>query len=522
MENLYNKKVIENWSFLYTPWAKEMLDCKDPHWCSQKGAQLSISEVLINGTLYAMDQHGMSALYGLPSERPDARDFCLTRFNTVLKLSPYIKDMFDGGEKAMSPKMAGTRALYIRGSRGGATFDSIPVGIVSLDEVDKMSQSAVALARERMSGQPNMLFREASTPSIPGRGVNLTFQDSTQDFFTFKCPHCSRWTHLIFPDCLVITATDSKDPGLKNSYLKCKECQHELKHEEKPIFLGSGKWEHTHSQRNIRGFHISQLYSCVLHPSRLAQSYLNSTHNPADEQTFFNSKLGEAHIVAGAAVTDEHINACKRFYVNQAPATSPVVTMGIDVGSELHFKIIEYRFEPVIFDVNMNSQARLLYYGKIAKKDKDPSYSALHYWVSKYNPVHICIDAAPERTSSEFFVKQYPYRAHTVNYHDSVDGKELSCPEHYKITANRSYWIDTYLGRYINKTIEIPQDVNTEFCVHVKGLTRMYEKDKNDEVVTRHVKGASRTDYAHCGVYCEIALKKAMESGYLGNIKVST
>ena len=203
IESIHDKKVIEPWSFKYHPWSKEMLDCKDPHWCSQKGAQLSISEVLINLSLFSIDQLSLSVLYGLPSERPDARDFCLTRFNTVLKLSPYIRSMFNE-HQAMSPKMAGTRALYIRGSRGGATFDSIPVGLVCLDEVDKMSETAVSLARERMSGHTNMYLREASTPSIPGRGVNKTFEKSTQDFFAFKCPHCSRLTHLIFPDCLII------------------------------------------------------------------------------------------------------------------------------------------------------------------------------------------------------------------------------------------------------------------------------------------------------------------------------
>ena len=496
-----------------------MLDCKDPHWCSQKGAQLSISEVLINLSLFSIDQLSLSVLYGLPSERPDARDFCLTRFNTVLKLSPYIRSMFNE-HQAMSPKMAGTRALYIRGSRGGATFDSIPVGLVCLDEVDKMSETAVSLARERMSGHTNMYLREASTPRIPGRGVNKTFEKSTQDFFAFKCPHCSRLTHLIFPDCLIITANDSKDPNIKNSHLICKECKHALDHDQKSDILATGQWVPKYANRNIRGFHISQLYSCTLHPSRLAQSYLDSTQNPADEQTFFNSKLGEAHIVAGAAVTDEHIEQAKRVYLNLATPTSPVVVMGIDVGTYLHFKIIEYRFEPIMFDVNMNSKARLLYFGKI--RSKLPGFPELHEWVARYNPVHICIDAAPERVSSENFVKNYPFRAHTVNYSDSVDGKELSCPENYKITANRSYWIDTYLGRYINKTIEIPQNIDNELSVHLKGLVRVYEKDRNGETITRHVKGATRTDYAHAGVYCEIALKKAYESGYIGNLKVKT
>lgn len=497
-----------------------MLDAKEDHWCSQKSAQMGVSEVLINLTLYLIDQKGLSVLYGLPSERPDARDFCLTRFDPAVKLSPYLQQLFAGGPSSTALKMAGTRALYIRGSRGGASFESIPCGAIFLDEVDKMTDTAVKLARERASGQVRLIMREASTPSLPGVGVNQTFDKSTQDFFTFPCPHCSRWTRLVFPDCLVITAEDSKDPNLRNSYIKCKECNHKLDHKEKPVFLGAGKWEPTFQNRNIRGFHISQLYSCTLQPYRLAESYLDSSSNLAEEQIFYNSKLGEAHVAEGAAVTDEHINACLRPYSNQTMPTSPVVTMGIDVGKFLHFKIMEYKFQPNARDVNLDSHARLLYYGKI--KTTNPGFTELNPIISKYNPALICIDAAPERISSEKFVKQFPGRGFTVNYSDSTDGKTLNETDLHKLTVNRTYWIDQYLGRYMNSTIEIPNSADQELRVHLKSMQKMYEKDRFGEVIGRYVKGSDRTDYAHCGVYCEIALRKAFEGGYVTNLKVNT
>ena len=64
---------------------------------------------------------------------------------------------------------------------------------------------------------------------------------STQEHWVFKCPHCSKKTELIFPDCLVITAESHSDPGIKDSHLKCKECGHKLDHAQKKEFLGVEK-----------------------------------------------------------------------------------------------------------------------------------------------------------------------------------------------------------------------------------------------------------------------------------------
>lgn len=481
---------------------------------------MGISEVLINDALYSLDQRKVSVLYGLPSERPDARDFCISRFDPAVRMSPYLQNLFSGGASSQAIKMAGYVALYIRGSRGEAVFDSIPCGAVNLDEVDKMSSSAVKLARERMSGHMSLLFREVSTPSVPGRGINQTFEKSTQDDYFFKCPHCSRSTQLIFPECLVITADSSRDPSLRDSHIKCKECNHKLEHNEKTTFLANGEWVPKYSNRNIRGFHINQLYSCTLQPWRLAESFLDSASDPADEQTFYNSKLGKEHVVAGAAVTDQHILNCMRPYVNGCTATSPIVTMGIDVGKYFHITILEFKFQPRVLDVNFDSLARILFTTSVLSTSTDAS--ELDTIIHQYNPMHICIDAAPERRLAEAFTRRYYGRAFTVNYVEGIDGKELISTAPNKLNVNRTTWIDQYLGRFMSNLIEIPMNIDEEFKIHIKSLKKMYEKDRFDETIARYVKSEGRTDYAHSGVYAEIALKKAFESGYVKNLKVGT
>lgn len=496
-----------------------MLDCKDRNWVGQKAAQMGFSEVLMNLAFYSVTKLQTAVLYGLPSERPDARDFSATRFDPAIDKSPLLSSLISKGTSNNFLKIFAGVPLYVRGSRGKAAFHSIPVGVALLDEVDKMSEKAVREAIERLSGQIDWRLCQVSTPSVPGYGISKTFQESTQDFFTFQCPGCSRWTELIFPECLVIPTDDPKDPKINDTYLKCKDCAIEIKHLQKPEVFKGGKWEPRFRGRNVRGFKISQLYSCTLHPARLADSYLHSRTNPADEQVLYNSKLGEDHVVAGAAVTEEHIMKAIRPFNNRSTSTSPIVTMGIDVGSQLHFKIIEYKFHPGWVDPNSESEARVLYYDRI--KNDTPGFDNLMPFVREYNPIAICIDAAPERISSEKFCLRLFGRAFTVNYNDHTDGRTISTTDDLKLTVNRTYWIDQYLGRYMNGIITLPAQTNEELKVHLKSLKKMFEKDRFGETIGRYIKTEGRTDYAHCGVYCEIALRKAFENGLMSNLRVN-
>lgn len=504
-------------SYKYFPWTKEMTDCNDDFWVSQKGAQLSVSEVLINIAFHALDKRGISVLYVLPAQQPDARDFSTTRFNPALEYSPYLQAMFSE-TNTLGLKMAGQLSLYIRGSRGEAALKSIPVGMVILDEVDAMDDHAIALARERMSGQMCQTFmRAASTPSVPGEGVNKIFENSSKDFFTFKCPSCSRRTRLTFPECLVVTAEQSSDPKVMDSYIICRDCQATLPHPTKHEWLADGKWESEHSGRVIRGFGISQLYSSTVSPGKLAISYLDSHENKADEQEFYNSKLGLPHVVAGSQLSSDVIQSCRAPYFN-GELRPGLVTMGIDVGEYLHIVINSYRFEPKIFDVNMNSLCQLMYYGKIPVNGNPDFAYLIGDLFKKYQPTHLCIDAGPERAAAELLVKQLPGRAHTVNYAETVDGKDISEIEDHKISVNRTYWLDISLGRFKNQKITLPSSLDPEFIANMCVPTRHYTKDRNGKTIIRYM-GSAKDDYAHAYNYAEIALRMASESGHLADIR---
>jgi phage terminase large subunit GpA-like protein len=289
-------------SFKYHPWTKEMHDTTNDIVVGQKGAQLGFTEVGLNKTFYNIDIKGNNVLYILPAATPDASDFSTSRFDPALELSPHLSKLFSDVSN-IGHKRAGSANLFIRGSRSRSQLKSVPASLAIVDELEEMNQTNVALIPERMSGQLEKQLFYLSTPTIPKFGINRHYLDSSEDHYTFKCPSCSRWTELIFPDCLVLTAEDYLDTKIQESHLKCKDCGNMLPHQTKPDWLGldNAAWTATRQGRLSRGFHISQLYSMTVKPYEVAVSYLKAQINPTDEQEFYNSKLGLPHEVEGAS-----------------------------------------------------------------------------------------------------------------------------------------------------------------------------------------------------------------------------
>jgi phage terminase large subunit GpA-like protein len=176
------------WSFKYHPWSKEMHDSIAPFNVGMKAAQMAYTETLLNRTFFKMDIEGVNCLYALPNKNPDASDFSASRFDPALELSRHLKLMFSD-VKNIGHKRAGAANLWIRGSRSRIGFKSIDPSFVALDEVDEMEQDNIHLAYRRTDGQLISEVWAISTPTTPGFGIDLMFQETNQERWMFECPH---------------------------------------------------------------------------------------------------------------------------------------------------------------------------------------------------------------------------------------------------------------------------------------------------------------------------------------------
>jgi hypothetical protein len=502
------------WSFDHHPWTKEIHDCTNEHICGQKAAQMGYSEAAINRAFKCIDIDRESVLYVLPTERPDAVDFSSSRFDPALEMSPHLRGLFSN-TKNLGLKRAGNACLYIRSARSRSQLKSIPAGHLTFDEMDEMEKSAISLARERSSGQENKSEFDISTPTAPDFGINDIFKQSDQRAFIFKCPCCSRLTQLIFPDCMVITAERSHEHSIRDSYYICKECGGKLPHELKYQWLGpdNAYWEAMNKGSMIAGFHINQMYSFVIAPWEFAKNALDAQVSDVDEQEFYNSKLGQPHVVAGSSITDEDLKECEGGYemARSVHSDNRLVTMGVDVGKKLHVEITEYLSDPDYksTDVNLQAQARVIWAGT---RDE---FEELDQLMLQYKVCCCVIDLQPEQRKAKEFCRRWTGMAYTCTYGNAVSGRDIIEHQDFedmRVTVDRTSWLDLSLGRFKRQAIKLPIDTSLEYKEQIQAPKRIYKKNSLGEAVGRYVE--SKDDhFAHARNYNEIAFRVATTFG---------
>jgi hypothetical protein len=499
----------------------------------QKAAQMGYTEWAMNTSFFSMDVLGRDVLYILPTES-DASDFSAGRFDPALEESPHLRDFF-ADVNNVGLKRAGTNILYVRGSHSRSKLKSIPTPVIVFDEVDEMPKASISLAEERQSGQVDTLTLMLSTPTLDDFGINGEFKLSSQDYYFFKCPHCSRHINLTFPDCLKVTAETLTDPGIKDSYYFCPKCEHKLETYtlsngivHKPWlthrdFGGSGHFVPSFADRDARGFHVSQMYSMakVGHPAAFAIAYLKSLLDPTREQEFHNSKVGVTHAVQGAKVNDTNLRDCTGQY-HKGPKLNfnSYRTMGIDVGAVLHIVVKEFTDSGILhpgIGVNDRHNARILYEGTStgASNDFDEAYKLFF----DYKCQHCVIDAEPERRAAMQFAQRLWGHATLCDYLFSQHGREIQYNEEEgTVKGNRTAWMDMSLGRYKNGTVKIPIDTSLDFKKQVKEPTRIYKEDKygNKFGVYENV---NADHFAHADTYAEMALPLACGVGQTQTIQ---
>ena len=502
------------WTFNRHPWLQAMHESTADVNVGQKAAQMGFTETVLNVVFYYIDIHGVDCLYVLPSKTPDASDFSAARFDTALELSPHLRKMFSN-VKNVGHKRAGNTNLYIRGAKSRSGLKSVPVGVLILDEKDEMNQDNIPLAKERQSGYDLNKTWEISTPTIDGFGINATFELSTQNEYFFTCPSCSRLINLTFPECVEVCGEEFNDPEVQKSYIKCPLCEAKLPHETKHEWLQSGKWIPKFNDREMVGWGISQLYSTTVSPAKFVESYLKAKTNPADEQEFFNSKLGIPHVVEGAKLSEKDVESCIGDHTTYQGNTAGMVTMGVDVGTYLHFEIDKWFIGPNTVDLNAEARCQVLAVGKVVH------FEELDILMRKFNIMGCVIDMQPERRKAYEFATRFWGRVKLCYYGRGVQGKQihLAQEDELMVTVDRTSWLDLSLGRFRTKSIVLPMDIPREYKRHMTSVVRIYEKDADGNPVGKYVKASSDEDhFAHARTYSEIALPLAASLGQAHSI----
>ena len=500
------------WSHQRYAWLKEIEDAQSRLVVCQKAAQIGYTEAALNKTFFAIDINKIDVLYVLPSES-DASDFSSGRFDPALDESEHLQEMFSDVNN-VGLKRAGCSTLYVRGGKSRSKLKSIPTGLIILDEIDEMPEANIPLVLERFSGQEIKQCMMLSTPSVPEHGINKHFEDTTQEHFFFECPHCSKHIQLTFPECIEITADRVTDPKLKDSYYKCSECGGKFDHEEKIQAISTGHYVPSFTDRPNRGFQVNQMYSPTVHAWEFAESYLKSLYDPTEEQEFYNSKLGKTHLVGDARVMDADLDRCTKNYLKDTAFTSPIITMGIDVGAKWHVEIDEWHQtgDPrSTLDMTDVFQPRLMVEEEIPL---DEGYVRILQLLKKYQVRGCVIDRHPETYVVNRISGRYPGLVYACMFGRGLTGRNLnfSKDEERFVTVDRTTWFDSALGRIINGKMGLPKDLSMTYRKQIQRHARLYDRDSQGNPVGRWLSQGRNDHFGLARVYSEIALPVALDN----------
>lgn len=313
----------------HRPWQVDIIKDRHENKVVRKSRQLGLSEMGIAEALWFADVHsGTKTMFTFPRDR-QMRDFVKTRLDPVLDSNPYFRSILDSKMDSIEVKRIRDSFMMFRSAWGGALGEGVDVDFLSFDEYDRMSDGVELAFRESMKSSKYGLLRRWSTPTIPGRGIDLAFQRSDQRFYMHKCESCNHYQVLsvednikqVKPDGINYVTEEIEDGTFEYVCAKCG----------KPLDRWyNGEWVAKYPDRKgTRGYHISQLNAVWISADDIKRNELQYT----SRQIFTNYVIGESYASEGLIVSEDDVLGAVRF---DAPKTSRAgyvkVVAGIDWG----------------------------------------------------------------------------------------------------------------------------------------------------------------------------------------------
>lgn len=308
------------------------------------GAQLSKTEILMNTFGFYADYDPAPIMFLMPT-KDMAQDFSSTRLNDMILSTPQLRNKIIESDNSRDTKRQKEFAggyIVLTGSNSAAELSSRPIRILLADEIDRFPSNVkgegdpLNLAIERTKTFWNKKIVLTSTPTIKGGSrVELEYENSTKEEYYVPCPKCGemqtlKWRNIMFED---VTH-------------KCEKCLETSSEYEWKRNLIKGEWRAHNSEVDrfqVRGFHISELYSPFSKWSSIINKFKAAKGDEQLMKVFVNTALGECweekverfnfeEIQARAEDYGEYLNHEDGTYEEvEIPDRVNVLTAGVDV-----------------------------------------------------------------------------------------------------------------------------------------------------------------------------------------------
>lgn len=243
------------------------------------------------------------------------------RFMPIVRSVPSVHELMtqdapDGsgrkqGEGNVNRRRIDQALFVFSWTSGRATTESIPMDILSFDEVQEMTLEQIEKTYERLSASQVRFMLMGSTANWPDSDIDHWYKRGTRHKFHTECPTCGSRKPLddYFPECIRF------DKDRETYRYVCPE-GHWIEDTQR------GEWIPEHPERDrgpephlpkkerrlrIRSIHFPQFLSPTISADEIITAYNTAT----DMKNFFNRKLGKPYLdPSQVPVTLEHLENC--------------------------------------------------------------------------------------------------------------------------------------------------------------------------------------------------------------------
>lgn len=526
-------------SFKNHEFQKEIVDSKHNNVVIIKPSQVGLTECSIRLVLsFLAVEVGTVALHLLPTAG-EAMKAVKSRFDPIIKGSPYLRSIIHSGSDSSSFKQLGDSQLFTGGTYGKSVI-SIPTDLVSIDELDFADQENVATSLSRLTHSRFVdentgargLRRQWSTPTAVGIGVDALFTQSNQKRRLVRCKHCQHWfwpqflKHVVvkgwdkpFTEMAHIDAAILNDKGLlSTAKLLCEKCFRPVTKEN--LRQDYREWVAEYPSRTYQeGFHVGPLDLPDYHtPESILRKLMDYRNNISH---FNNFVLGLAYSDASNSIMDNLVAQ----YINVRPITPEEAeagavsgcVAGLDVGRTSWLLIGKPNYYNKTIDIIWAEAIRLQ-----GDEDDDLKRTVL-YRLKQYGVVKLVCDAQPYTPSILSIKAARPEGWVLPNFYVLRDKKlplyQIN-EKDYTVNSNRTKTLNLMAKRANSGVFRWPMHAITEVIrKHLQGTKRI-DREENGEEISEWVK-AGEDHFAHAANYLSMAYDM-VEQDYGGFVPVPT